>query len=125
MPTSAELNVLCSGTYKAADAEGNPYSVAGLLYQNEYGEIFLPAAGCLMYKSEFVYADDCYYWSSTPYYGGIYNMDFLACGTQIKNVVSGISRYYGFSVRAVRCMNSFDGESYDNAMFESEKENKI
>ncbi|MBR4678396.1 MAG: hypothetical protein IKO99_10385 [Bacteroidales bacterium] len=100
MPTSTELETLQSGTFKNASESG--YGVAGLLVSNDYGSVFLPAAGCCRYTKR--NGDGSYgcYWSSTPY--GETEATYLFFNSNGAGV-SQEDRYCGQSVRAVRDMN--------------------
>ncbi len=104
MPTSTELGTLESGTFKNASESG--YDVAGRLFSNDYGSVFLPAAG-YCYGTIHTFGPDlsfgCY-WSSTPPPGKNTTAHYLSFTSGNVNV-STSDRFIGRSVRAVRCMN--------------------
>ena len=93
MPTSAELKELAK--YKKTFSSGYTFS-------NDYGSVFLPAAGSCFGTVRINDGSDGFYWSSTPYGESFaYCLDFDSGNAHVHNNARSI----GQSVRAVRCMN--------------------
>ena len=75
----------------------------GYKFYTDYGSVFLPAAGFCNGTSRNSDGSDGYYWSSTPDGGSYARCLGFNSGSAYVNYL--FSRYYGQSVRAVRCMN--------------------
>ena len=104
MPTKDELSSLVSiGAW--SNATDNPYSTAGYLVDNDYGTIFLPAAGFRNGTNLNNDGSYGYYWSSS-----VYNSD-NASRFGFDSGSAGINNYdrcRGRSVRPVRSINSYN-----------------
>ena len=101
MPTEDELSSLISiGAW--SNATDNPYSTAGYLVDNDYGTIFLPAAGFC--KDVLDGAGEGYYWTSTCHKSDGARDLYFRFGSAL---IRPDYRYYGRSVRPVRCINSY------------------
>lgn len=103
MPTKDEFQELytnCDWTWKQVNGV-NGYEVKSKASGNT-NSIFLPAAGYIDDGTLYGVGDYGSYWSSSVYgedEGDAYDLDFA--GEDV-NAVSNSSRYYGYSVRAVK-----------------------
>ncbi len=104
MPTKAEFDVLleASNCVKDWKTETDEYGVAGYEFTNDYGTIFLPAAGCRTATNLTGSGVTGYYWTSVCYEASRFrNLYFNGSSAQM-TISQG---YKGYSVRPIRSLN--------------------
>ena len=103
LPTWQEWEALCDlGSTWDDELKGRWFG--GNHNSDHKGSLFLPAAGLRNNNSGELALTSSYgyYWSSSPYYGGINTAGYLYFSSGLVNPLDSYSRAYGFSVRCVQ-----------------------
>ena len=107
MPTTEEMQALYDNTTSTWTDNYNNTGIKGWIFTGKgnyaSSSLFLPVAGFFAGPSYFGGGSNGHYWSSTLY-NSTYGRD-LDFGSDNVNPQSCSSRYYGFSVRAVRAVS--------------------